>query len=268
MLVLPPASYGGPATPQGTSTKEQNTPHTPRAPGTVELPPKPSPNGATSTGPSTDVAVLRTEIEALQAQMKSVLDMLQDQGQSLAMEAQERCQLVKLLQSEREEREQSLQELREALESERLARARDRQDLADAIRGEVDARTSDVRELAKSLQSECNARAGEVKQLAQVFQSEREIRIQDAEELAETLRSEFANADPSATQYQSAGQRTASPHGEGESGQAEMARRLETAELAQRLNELTRYVMSGRQSPARPVEGRRKVGGPPRGAAS
>jgi len=264
MIVLPPAgggSYGGPPTPQGTSSnaKDHTTPHTPRAHGgTLQVPPQAAPAFEAPEGrQGTDVTALRAEVDMLQAQLKSVFDMLQDQGHALAMEAQERCQLAKLLQAEREERVRDVQELKEVLESERSARARERRELADALQGEVEARTSDVRELAKSLQSECNARAGEVQQLAKVFQTERETRIQEAEDLADTLRSEIVSSGD-------AGQRRANSSGDATPTTA--ARRLETAELAQRLNELTHFVMAERESHARVLEEWRrsqKTGGDP-----
>lgn len=217
-----------------------------------------------------DFAAWRAEVDVLQAQLKSVFDMLQDQGHALAMEAQERYQLARLLQAEREDRARDVQELREALEAEREARARDREELAGSLQGEVGSRTSDVRELAKSLQAECNARAGEVAQLAKVFQTEREARVLEAEELADALRSEFAIADP-APRHPGDGLTKASPVGDGDCSQAATARRLEAAELAQRLNELTEFVMADREANIRAMEELRRSqrigGGVPAAAA-
>lgn len=286
MLVMPPPSYPGPPTPtkstmtqevystpsKSASTQEPqrppqepqwypqepqrypqepSRPDTPRAPGTHELPLQMTPVGSPSHEKSSgDLATLRGEVEMLQAQLKSVFDMLQDQGHALAMEAQERSQLAKLLQCEREGHAQDVQELREQLESERSARAQERMELAEALQQEVDARTSDMRQLARSLQSECNARAGEVEQLAKVFQSEREVRIQETEELADTLRVEFANSG--VAHRGESGHRAAG--GDVELGRAPNSSRSETAELARRLNDLTHFVMAEHDSHNRVLE--------------
>jgi len=193
-----PQSPSGPPTHSRHSAEQLQQPHTPRGP--------PGAFAQADSRSGMEAAHWRMEVESLQQQLKGVLDVLQDQHHALAMEAQERAELMKLLQNERAGRERDVQELREALESERYARARDmeelrgcfevergsREELTRALQAEVTARTSDARELAKSLQAECNARASEVEQLAKVFQSEREVRVQEAEELAEALRSEFA----------------------------------------------------------------------------
>jgi len=219
-----------------------HTPHTPRAPSVqlglqLQLPPALPGDGRPAAA---EAAPWREEVEALQAQVKALIDMFHDQGQSLAMEAQERAELTKLLEEERERRARDVQELRQALETEREARARDKLELAEALQAEIDARTRDVRELAKSLQSECNARAGEVEQLARMFQSEREARVQDAEDLAEALRAELSGGQAAG---QEAGRGAARAPG-AEAGQAVQELRSETSEIAQRLNELTQFVLS------------------------
>uniref|UniRef100_A0A7S0ASX3 Uncharacterized protein n=1 Tax=Pyrodinium bahamense TaxID=73915 RepID=A0A7S0ASX3_9DINO len=228
--------------------RPEDPPHTPHMGAPVHLPLHTAPALLVEAKPNHDAAPWRSEVDELKVQMKSIFDLLQDQGHALAMEAQERSELIKLLQSERAERARDVQELREALESEREARGREIQELAEALQAEVDARIRDVRELAKSLQSECNARAGEVEQLAKVFQSEREARVQEAEELAETLRSEFASLErlrPDPPDASTAVGVIAEKD--------EAFRQSETAELAQRLNELTQFVLAERDARHRDV---------------
>lgn len=252
-VAVPAMPVGAPPPPAqsaGAAPREPPTPRTPRGGATPQRPPP----GTPAASPFGDAFAWRAEVDTLQAQLKSVLDMLQDQGQALAMEAQERCQLAKLLQCEREDRARDVQELQEALEAERTARTRDRRELAEALKAEMEARSSDARGLAKSLQSECNTRAGEVAQLAKVFQAEREARVQEAEELAEALRAELASSDLTAARQPGDGQKTENPASGGACGQAITTQQLEIAELSQRLNELTRFVMSERESHAQAVE--------------
>jgi len=105
---------------------------------------------------SADLQKLRHEVQALKAELRVAMDVLQDQQQSLTAQ----------------ERQNSL--LAETLEAERLAREEDVKNLTDALQCECDARANDIRELAKSLQAECTARASEVEQLAKLIQSDRE----------------------------------------------------------------------------------------------
>lgn len=239
-------------------------PHTPRR-GPSQQPPLLCSENALQPG-NDPSAPLRAEVDSLKAQMKTILDMLQDHGQSLAMEAQERAELLRLLDTERKERARTVQELSAALEAEREARARDRQDLMHSIQSEVEARTQDVRQLAKSLQSECNARAGEVKQLAGVFRSEREDRVREVEELAEELRTEFASraADDGGAAIHSGG---APPGAErltsdvantkircDKAGHDVELLQSETGTLTQRLQELTEFVLTERDARTREMQ--------------
>jgi len=203
----------------------------------------------------------KKEVGALQVHVKAIFDMLHDQGQSLAMEAQQRVELTKLFEAERLDRARDFRELREAIGGEREERGQDRLSVKEALQSEVDARIADVRQLARSLQSECNARAGEVKQLAEVFQSEREARVQEAEDLARALRTEFAGG-PGGGQLPSVQDRKSGIGTDGGSagGEAIGVLRAETTQLTQRLNELTQFVLTERDKRARETQEWRRFG--------
>jgi len=205
----------------------------------------------------------RKEVGALQVHVKAIFDMLHDQGQSLAMEAQQHVELQKIVEAERLDRVRELRELREEIGGERKEREQDRLSVKEALQAEVDARIADVRQLARSLQSECNARAGEVKQLAEVFQSEREARVQEAEELAQTLRAEFAGGPGSGHQPLTVQDRNsgAGTIGGGSAGREAIgALQAETTQLTQRLNELTQFVLTERDKRARQMQEWRRYG--------
>jgi len=205
----------------------------------------------------------KKEVGALQVHVKAIFDMLHDQGQSLAMEAQQRAELQRIIEAERMDRVREFRELREEIGGEREERVQDRLSVKEALQAEVDARIQDVRQLARSLQSECNARAGEVKQLAEVFQSEREARVQEAEELAQALRAEFAGGPCSGHQPLPAQDRNngVGVVGGGSAGKEAIGvLRAETTQLTQRLNELTQFVLTERDKRARETQEWRRFG--------
>jgi len=210
-----------------------------------------------------DPQLWKKEVGALQVHVKAIFDMLHDQGQSLAMEAQQRVELQKVIEAERLDRVREFRELREEIGREREERGQDKLSVKDALQAEVDARIADVRQLARSLQSECNARAGEVKQLAEVFQSEREARVQEAEELAQALRAELAGGlgsdhQPLPVQDRNSGAGTIDGGSAGR--EAIGALRAETTQLMQRLNELTQFVLTERDKRAGETQERRRYG--------